>query len=456
MNYLKYYLKIKYHFSGGNKLNLNSNKNFDFGQFFKKLTTFLGEKNLSSNNEIILQSTNIEWEKIGKTYFETKDLIPLHAKTTFYERIMIEILNLSDTKDNNCSFTNSNYRKINNKDCNLEKNNPEIKKICKSKSSFRIKNNKEDINIKNKNYINYNFSPKKYSKAVERQMLNLEKINDNKKLSFELIPEDIFIKYIFFYIDINSLPIISLINHKYLSLIKIHLFIRVYFIKKEKKCIENENKEIFNLIKAKRKSFFKQYEVKEPNKEHALNLINNMTENDILELKQCFKKYNKTYEQLITPFLMLLEEKPVSNINSNGIKELSFYRTAKKVLFKNNFIKRIREIELELLPHKLFKKVESLMKDKLFEEKNIKSICPCFYKLTNWVLGVLEFHRAIRKYSLSGYDYDILNKEEINFCKKMDDIILLYFKLNRYINKNCQVYENKAKKIMKEMAIINK
>jgi hypothetical protein len=96
------------------------------------------------------------------------------------------------------------------------------------------------------------------------------------------------------------------------------------------------------------------------------------------------------------------------------------------------------------------------MKDKLFEEKNIKSICPCFYKLTNWVLGVLEFHRAIRKYSLSGYDYDILNKEEINFCNKMDDIILLYFKLNRYINKNCQIYENKAKKIMKEMGIINK
>jgi hypothetical protein len=224
----------------------------------------------------------------------------------------------------------------------LEKNNPEIKKICKSKSSFRIKNNKEDINIKNKNYINYNFSPKKYFKSVERQMLNLEKINDNKKLSFELIPEDIFIKYIFFYIDINSLPIISLINHKYLSLIKIHLFIRVYFVKKEKKYIESENKEIFNLIKAKRKSFFKQYEVKEPNKEHALNLINNITENDILELKQCFKKYNKTYEQLITPFLMLLKEKPVSNINSNGIKELSFYRTAKKVLFKNDFINNSR------------------------------------------------------------------------------------------------------------------
>jgi len=454
MNYLKYYLKIKYHFSGGNKLSMNSNRNFDFCQFFKKLTSFLGENNLSSNNDIILQSTNIEWEKIGKVYFESKDLIPLNAKTTFYERIMIEILNLNDKKD--CSFTNSNYRKIINNDYNLEKTNSEIKNICKSKSSFIIKKNKEDINIKNKNYINNNFSPKNYFKSIEKQMLNLEALNNNKKFSFDLIPKDIFIKYIFFYIDINSLSLISLINHKYLSLTRTHLYIRFYFLKKEKKYIESESKEIFSLIKAKRKSFFKQYEVKEPNKEHALKLINHMTEKDILELKQCFKKYNKTYEQLITPFLMLLEEKPISNINSNGIKELSFYRTAQKVLFKNNFIKRIREIELELIPHKLFKKVESLMKDKLFEEKNIKNICPCFDKLTNWILGVLEFHRSIRKYSLSDYDYDILNNDEINFCNKMDDIILLYFKLNRYINKYCQIYEDKAQKIMKEMGIINK
>ena len=95
------------------------------------------------------------------------------------------------------------------------------------------------------------------------------------------------------------------------------------------------------------------------------------------------------------------------------------------------------------------------MKDDIYSEKNIKNISPYFYKLVNWILGVLEFHRAIRKYSLSEYDYEILNKDEINFCIKMDNIILLYYKLNRYINKYCQNYENKAKLIMKEMGIIN-
>ena len=87
--------------------------------------------------------------------------------------------------------------------------------------------------------------------------------------------------------------------------------------------------------------------------------------------------------------------------------------------------------------------------------KNIKNLSPCFSKLILWVSGVIEFHKVIRKYSLSDYDYDILNKDEINFCIRMDNIILLYYKLNRYIHKFCTKYENKAKLIMKDMDIIN-
>ena len=458
MDYLKHYLKIKFHFSGGNKLNSN-NRNFEFFKFFKKLIAFLGEKNLSTNCDIILESTNTQWEKIGKVYFESKDLIPFNVKPTFYERIMIEILNLNESKENNSFNTSSNYSKIINNNINIETNYEIKNNLCQRRSSsFKTIKFKEDINMKNKNNnINNNFTQKNYFNSIENQMFNLNNINTNiTKISFDLIPEDIIIKNIFFYLDINSLPIISLINHKYLSLIKTHLFIRVYFLKKEKKLIEEDNKEIFRLIKSKRKYFFKKYEVNEPSKEHALNLINQITERDILELRQCFKKYNKNYEKLIIPFLLLLNEKPISKINSEGIKTISFYSTAKKVLFKPNFIKKMREIELELIPYKIFQKVENIMKDEIYSEKNIKNISPCFSKLMNWISGVLEFHRAIRKYSLSEYDYDILSKEEIKFCVKMDNIILIYYKLNRYINKYCQNYEKEAKKIMKEMGIINK
>ena len=449
MNYLKYYLKIKFHFSGGNKLNINSNKNFDFFKYINKLIIFLKERNLSNNYNVILESTNYEWEKIGKAYFESKDLIPFNAKPIFYERIMIEIVNLKEPKENNSFYSISNESKTTNNNVssrNVNNNN----RTSLRKSISASKTSKQIINIKNK------YNKKKYIEfdiMLENQIFNLN--DNNQKISLNSIPEDIFIKNILFYLDINSLPIISLINHKFLSMVKTHFYIRVFLLKKEKKIIEEENKEIFNLIKNKRNSFFTQYEIKEPTKEHAMNLMNQMKDKDFLELKQYFKIYNENYEKIIIPFLILLGEKPTSNITTDGVKNVSYYNTAKKILFNKNYIKKIKEIELELIPYKTFKKVEKIMNEKFFSEKKVQKMSPCFYKLINWILGVIEFHRTIRKYSLSDYDYDILNKEEIAFCIKMDNIILLYYKLNRFIMKYCKEYEKKAKLIMKEMSVIN-
>ena len=66
---------------------------------------------------------------------------------------------------------------------------------------------------------------------------------------------------------------------------------------------------------------------------------------------------------------------------------------------------------------------------------------------------MIEFHRVIRKFTLSSYDYDILNEEEINFCTEMDNILMLYFKLLRYANKYCKRLEKNAQGIMLAMNI---
>lgn len=68
-------------------------------------------------------------------------------------------------------------------------------------------------------------------------------------------------------------------------------------------------------------------------------------------------------------------------------------------------------------------------------------------------IGVLEFHRVIRKYSLSSYDYDILSNEEINFSNEMDGVMVLYYKLLRYANTHCKAYEKSAYQIMEQMNI---
>ena len=159
------------------------------------------------------------------------------------------------------------------------------------------------------------------------------------------------------------------------------------------------------------------------------------------------------YEKVIIPFLCLLREKPVTYMGADGSKKISYYETAKSVLFKPDFIKRIRLLELETIPYDVFNMVEQQLKEDTFMPKNIKNLSPCFSKLILWVSGVIEFHKVIRKYSLSDYDYDILEQDEIAFCMEMDNIFLLYYKLLRHANKYCKEYENISKAIMKEMNI---
>ncbi len=77
------------------------------------------------------------------------------------------------------------------------------------------------------------------------------------------------------------------------------------------------------------------------------------------------------------------------------------------------------------------------------------NIMGCWYIKYN--IGVIEFHRVIRKYSLSSYDYDILSEDEIGFCSEMDNILVLYFKLLRYANTYCSKFEKTANALMNTM-----
>ena len=422
MDYLKYNLKVKYYFSNNNLNNNEINNrikispNFSFMKYIETLINYLEEQNMTFNSEYILKSSNNDWEQIGDSYFESKDIIPFNSKPILYEKVMIKIIS-----------------------CELDDLN----------DSSILLNNNSNIQHDNNNIIN-NISP--YSaKPMTNNNKNIKEKNIG--LNFNEFPNKLIIKNILFYLDINTLPKFSLINKKCLYCIKVHIFIRIHFLSKEKQYIEEQNKSQYDVINQKRLQFFSEYEMSPPTKEHAFSLMNLITTDDILELKQCFRKYNKIYEKVIIPFLILLGEGPVENIKADGTKKISYYETAKNLLFKPDFIKRIRNLELETIPYNVFTLVEKKLKEETFIPKNIKNLSPCFSKLILWVSGVIEFHRVIRKYSLSEYDYEILDQDEITFCMEMDSIILLYYKLLRYANKYCKDYENVAKEIMIEMNI---
>ena len=432
MDYLKYNLKIKYHFSTSNIINPreSSNKicpNFSFMKYIETLINYLEEQNMTFNSEYILKSSNNEWEQIGDSYFESKDIIPFNSKPILYEKVMLKIISCDSEDINNLSIISLNDSSINMNDKNII------------------------INNLNKNLNIINNSPYE-AKPMSN---NRNKQETKGRFLFSEFPNDIIIKHILFYLDIHNLPKFSMLNKKCLYCIKVHIFIRIHFLNQEKQYIEEKHKAQFDLINQKRLEFFSEFEMIPPSKEHAFSLMNLIITDDILELKQCFRKYNKVYEKVIIPFLILLGEKPIEYIRPDGTKKISYYDTAKNLLFKSDFIKRIRELELETIPYKTFTAVEKKLKEDTFLPKNIKNLSPCFSKLILWVSGVIEFHRVIRKYSLSEYDYDILEEDEIDFCMEMDSIILLYYKLLRYANKYCKKYESIAKSMMNEMNIGN-
>ena len=234
MNYLKYHLKIKYHFSINSCVyenNIRNSPNFGFMKFIEALINYLEEENMTFNSEYILKSSNNEWEQIGDSYFESKDIIPFNSKPVLYEKVMLKIISseIDDLSNNNSMQITTNNNVINNY------------------NDF----SKSDM-LNNINVNQYNVSP------YEQKPLFNNYISSNRKTSitFNDIPNDIIIKILLFYLDINNLPVFSLINKKCLSCIKIHIFIRIYFLNNEKQLIEEEHKAQFESITLKRNQFF--------------------------------------------------------------------------------------------------------------------------------------------------------------------------------------------------------
>jgi hypothetical protein len=176
-----------------------------------------------------------------------------------------------------------------------------------------------------------------------------------------------------------------------------------------------------------------------------------ITSDDISELKQIYRKYNKNKEALIAPLVILLDGKPNSGFKYDGSKKIDYFKPAQKIINSKEFIKKIQNLELETIPIQKFQKVEKLINDKNFINESIKILSPCLSHLINWEMGVVEFHRVVRPYSLSYYDYNILDKNEIEFCLQMDNIIVIYYKLLKYTSKYCKEYEKDARELMSTM-----
>ncbi len=213
------------------------------------------------------------------------------AKPAYFERIYenIQKLYIKQLKNNNEFFEQ--------KDGNFISSQGNALGTIREENSINIKDDHRNSTV--------------YQKEINKLQLlsQINKNNKTKPFSLNEIPLETLIKNVLFFLDINSLPKFSMANRKCNESVKTHIFIRLYFLNKEKKSIENENSDIINSIEEKRNEYFDEYEIDPPNKDHACKLMNSLAYGDIIELKQCFKKTIKNYENFIAPLVILMGQK---------------------------------------------------------------------------------------------------------------------------------------------------
>ena len=514
VNYLKYNLKFKYHFQSLVFSNMPEAPCYDFIPMITNLLQELNSEKinishlLENSNVDKSKTANIYFD--NKDYLPINARPSLYERITeeifnINEKLFINTVGneniLNKNSHNNFTYNNENknenmsesnsYTNNNNLGIIREENNAIsnigdnqiINKYLKHKNNNLINNNiivnnnlnginefenggnqpsldnnendkDNDNENENENYINNNINSNFdiiSSINIQNKIKNKNIFQNENKTNFNDIPNNIIIKNILLYLDIKSVSPFSLVNKKCNQCYKINMFLRLLILDNHKQIFENENEEYIKSIDNKRNEFFVDYEIPPPNKDHALELISQLNKKDILEIKNIYRKYNKHNEILIAPFVLLLGGKPQRSYDVNGRKRMNYFNAAQKLLNDRKINKLIIEINLETISSNVFREIEKMLKMDAFSVNKMKGYSSCLYHLICWEMGVLEYHRAIRYFCLNYYDLKILSKEEKIFCQQMDNINIMFNKLNYYNSKFCKKYENEAINIMNEL-----
>ena len=462
---LKYYLKFKYHFHSLNFSNKPDAPSYEFILLITKLFQELNNDKIDIS--AILDNLNIDKVKTANVYFENKDLIPINSKPALFEKIMEEIIDINEKSFNENLFENQ-YKE--NKSINVDNSNNISNNLGiikeENTSSIPIGNNSKNLSKANDSNLKININDigeDKNNNSIknisyyynESSLLNINmnkpNIQKNNNLNINDIPDDIIIKNILLFLDIKSVCPFSLVNKKCNKCYKTNMFLRLLILDNHRQIFESINDEYINSIKQKRLNFYSDYEIKPPNIDHSIQLISQLKNKDIIELRSLFRKYNANYELLISPFVILLGGHPIKHINSYKNKKSNYFPTAQKMLNDRKILQKIKELNLETIPFNIFKDIEKIFQNEAFDFSKIKNYSPCLYHLICWEMGVIEYHRTVRNFCLNYYDMKILSKEEIIFCGQMDNIYIMYNKLKYYSYMHCKEFQNDAIRLMNEI-----
>ena len=148
--------------------------------------------------------------------------------------------------------------------------------------------------------------------------------------------------------------------------------------------------------------------------------------------------------------ILLLGYKPIRNFCGKN----DYFSLARKILLNKDFKNIVFNLNIDIIPYESFQLAEKIYEENIgiFDNDKIK-YSKCLKNVIYWIKGVLEFHRDKRFYSMSFYDYDILNKEEQAFCSQMDLLYIKFYQIKYYINTFCFQYKKEAFELMEQYNI---
>ena len=429
-----------------------------------------GEENEENYSEANHTSNNELWDEsfYVKNFLELNNIHKNIRNFNYYSN-NINNSNAYSFKEN----YSVNYLSPNNINKYRTKINKSNKKNNKNYSYGGKYNTKKIGKIKNfKNSYNLNkiYGTENYYQDDNSEIVNINLYNTNKSYNFKksmnyylnnnrqsdddffIIPESILVTKILFYLNLDDFPELSHVNKFFYHAMKTHIYIRLFFLEKKKNKIENINNDIITRIENKRNLFYKKNNISPPSLQHACYLFSYFNKNDVYELKSLFKTYKKEYEIILSVLCIFLNIKPKIFINKEGKKVIDFFPPGKNLFYNKDFIKIIQNIDLDSLNYQTFTKIEKIMQNDIFSLDRMNFYySPSLIHLINLEMGVMEYFRAIRKYCLNFYDYYILEKDEIIFCQKMDEILKIYYKIKNYSFNSCQKYHQKSMDYLKKM-----
>ena len=491
---LKKILKIKYHFKN---LFFSKNNSKSFTNIIKELIEEMKTKRIYNDNiNYIIENYNKNQSNISKAFFRCQKTIMNKNNndiSLMYQKIMEQIIlinlemvkrtkhnnKIEDTTKNESFYINYFTSRKKLKFFNvLPKNSNKNKKEVKSSERQKIINNNKFFFSKTNKVSNlrYDFNTKKIYPRNKLSFSNKEhqseKLNskidlsspEKLKLSFRQtnnihvniqkinnIQDDIFITKILFFLSINEFPKFSLVNKRFIKLIKTHVYIRLFFLEKKKLSIEKKYSRIVYSIDEKRQKFYSEHKMSPPNLCHSCKLLSSLSKKDIFELRNLFKNYKIQYEIIISVLCIFLDIGPNIYYDETRQKIIDFYTPGKQLLYNKDVINIIKKLDLDNINYKIYTQVEKIMQNDAFYNDNLIKYSPCLINLIKFEFGVIEYFKSIKKYSLNIYDYHILNNEEIEFCKKINESLDMYYKIKNYTFNKCQLYHSQAIKLLKKI-----